>query len=528
MADFSLILEQVKRREREIEERRQELQDLVCDITEAEREKVIKKGSKDFFYFAKKVFPEYCTKPFSELHRDIVKFSLTRQRYVDLVAGPPEHGKTAIHRIWKIWAALYGFRHYQIKVTETMPLSQLDLASIKLEFETNQRIIFLYGNLKTSGFWETDRFKVAPTKFNKYGCWFKAFAFGVPPTGRLLEMHRPDHCDIDDLENYKKSGNVVISKEKLQFINNDIIPRISNDGHIIWFGNNARKTMAMNMIIEMPEEERLRDYPAFRVHIYPAWDKKKARPLWHEAYSFKTEEEMRMFFAVGMMTWQGNYMQNPMVPDGTEFKKMHWREYSKLPNDALGIIMCDPASGDSGCFKALVPLFFSQSAIKFYCPEVFLRQTGWEPYFKEMYDMYLRYQKRVRFIGWEKDFHQDQFLEFKKIYPSVKDLPDLPIRPMDVKGNGPKMERIRTLSVPYEMGHILFHDEFLKSKDGMEAQTQMVGFPDYSFVDFPDCMASAYRIVFNMFAGTFMKSSLGINQPAYQSLGQSRVNRNSF
>jgi hypothetical protein len=528
MTDFSLILEQVKRREHELEQRRLELEEMDCDITESERDKVIKKASKDFFYFAKKVFPEYCTKPFSSLHKDIIKYAMEKKRLVDVVAGPPEHGKTAILRIFKIWAAIYGHWHYMIKVTETMALSQIDLASIKIELEQNKRILFLYGYLKTEGLWDEQAFKTRPTKYNKSGSWFEAFAFGVPPTGRIREHFRPDFCDIDDLENYKKSGNVRISRDKLEFINNDIIPRISNEGHIIWFGNNARKSMAINMIIEMEEEERLQNYPAFRIHTYAAWDRKRQRALWFEAYQFNSEEEMRLFFGVGMMTWMGNYMQTPVVPDGLEFKKDHWRSYSKLPDDAIGIMMCDPASGDSGCFKALVPLLFSRSTVKFYCPEVFLRQTGWEIYFKSMYEMYGRLQRRVRFIGWEKDFHQDQYLEFKKIYPSVRDLPDLPVRPMDVKGNGPKMERIRTLSVPFEMGHILFHEDFLKSKDGMEAQTQLIGFPDYSFVDFDDCMASAYRIVFNMFAGTFMKSSLGINQPAYQSLGQSRVNRNSF
>lgn len=544
MHDFSKIIEQLNRREQELQERREQLKDLVLDINEAEREKIIKKAGNDPFYFGRKVFPEYCSKPFNRMHKDIKNIYERQKRGVDVVAGPPEHGKTAWLRVLKIWGAVYGKRQYQIKVTETMDLSTIDLASIKLEFEENPRIRFLYGDLKTHGKWESEAFKVAPTKFNKSGCWFEAFAFGVPPTGRLRGSHRPDFCDIDDLENYKKSGNIDISKEKLEFINNDVIPRMSMNAPIIWFGNNARKTMAINIIIGMDPLLRQRDFPAFKIHLYPAFDVKKKEALWKEVYKFKDEEEMRLHFGVGLMTWNGNYQQKPMVPDGTEFKKMHWREYKSLPKDAMGVIMCDPASGKSGCYKAAAALLFSRSTMKFHIEQLFCRQCDWEEYFIWMYDAYLSLQKHVRFIGWEEDFHQDQFLLFRRLYPSVKDRPELPIKPIRVKNKeekknkdklmkssliqsgGPKDERIRTLAVPYEMGQITFNHNILLSNEGLEAQSQLIGFPDYQYNDFPDALASAYRIVFNMFAGLIPMTGRDLHP--YESIETLRTSRDMF
>ena len=467
---FSKILEQIDRREIELQQRKEQLKGLVLDITPEEKEKVLKKSEKDFFYFAKKVFPEYCTKPFSRLHKDILRFYLSSDRTVDLVAGPPEHGKTAIYRIAKIWGGVFGKKHYQIKVSETMDLSLLDMASIRLEFEENARMIFLFGNLKTEGKWDESAFKIKPTSYNKSGCWYEAFAFGVPPTGRLREQFRPDGCDIDDLENYRKSGNIKISREKLEFINNDIIPRMSMDSSIIWFGNNARKTMAINIIIEMEEDKRKRDFPAFRIHLYQAWDRKRKEPLWKEVFKFKNEEEMRIHFKVGVMTWNGNYQQCPMVPEGIEFKLENWREFKKLPADALGIIYCDPAAGKSGCYKVGVPIFFSRETTKFYVMPAFVRQCDWEPYFLWMYEAYNQFQNQLRFIGWESDFYQEQFLLFKKLYASTKDKPALPIRPIESRGSGQKEERIRSISTPYEYGSIYFSDEFLLTKDGQEGQ----------------------------------------------------------
>lgn len=449
---FSLIEKQLAERERILEERKLELQDLVVDITEAEREKVRQKalkGMRGFWFFAKKVFPEYFKYPFGRLHKDIIKAAFEKKRTVDVFAAPPEHGKTTLLRVFKIWAAIYGYYNYIIKVCETQDLSSLDLAIMKLEFEQNPRLKFLYGDLRTHGNWEESQFATAPTEWNKYGTFFEAFAYGIPPTGRVWKFFRPEFCDIDDLENYKKSANVNISREKLQFINNDIVPRVSEKGHIIWFGNNARKTMALNMIIEMKEEDRRFEYPAFRIHVYPAW-KRKGKAEWHERYRYKSEEEMRVGLGVGMMTWLGNYMQSPIVPEGGVFKRKDWQEFSKLPKDAVGIIRCDPASGKKNCYKVAVVLLYSKSTRKFYCPAVYVRQSDWEPYFLALYDLYERFENQLIRIDWESNFYQDQYLKFRGLYPSVKDKPDLPIKPVDIKSN--KDIDIQTLAILMNSG----------------------------------------------------------------------------
>lgn len=525
---MSRIERQLLQREAEIIKRKQELADLKVDFTEDERQKIRKRSKKDFFYFATTVFKEYFPKPFCRMHKDIKSYAEDYRRIVHLILGPPEHGKTTFFRIYKIYAAIYGLRHYFIKVTETMDLSKIDLSIIRLEFESNPRLRYLFGDLKTPGFWDEDCFHVKGNEFNPDGTWFEAFAFGVPPTGRIRQHYRPDCCDIDDLENYRRSGNVNISKEKLEFINNDIIPRMAEDAPILWFQNNARKTMASNILVEMDSKEREVLFPAFKIHMYPAWDRKRNQPLWFERYGhLKSEEEMRKHFGVGQMTWLGNYMQTPTVPEGTEFKKDNWRTYSKLPEDAIGLMFCDPASGGTGCYKAIEVLFYSMKTRRFYTPEAFVRQCDWEPYFNAMYDLHERYKKHIRFIGWEKDFHQDQFLLFMQLYPSVKDQPPLPIRPIAVAGHGNKEERIRSLAVPYESGQLLFHDDFLKSKDGLEAQMHLIGFPDYPFKDYADAKATAYRLLWDLFASALKGNGL-TNNVSYTTVEKSRTSRNMY
>ncbi len=522
---LSIILEQVNSREVELEERRLELADLVIDITEAERDKVrlkASKGVRGFWFFAKKVFPEYFKYKFGSIHKDIVKFSNETKRKVHVVAGPPEHGKTTLLRIFKIWAAIYGKRHYIIKVCETSDLSLMDQKSIKLEFELNPRIKFLYGDLRTSGSWEEGRFVVAPTEWNKQGTMFEAFAYGIPPTGRIWRQFRPDFADIDDLENYKRSANIKISKEKLQFINNDIIPRMSEDAPIIWFGNNARRTMAMNIIIDMKKDDRKFEYPAFEIHVYPAWNSRWNRPLWNERYGkYKTQEDMRVGLGIGMMTWLGNYMQNPVVPEGGIFKRVHWQEYRKIPKDARGIMRCDPASGKTkhACYKVAVVMLYSPTTKKFYIPDAYVRQSDWEPYFQAMYDLYERFEDQIIRIDWESNFYQDQYLKFRELYPSVKDKPDLPINPIEIKSN--KDIDIQTFAVPYEFGQIFYSPDFGTTTDGQEGKAQQLGYPDHPFNDFPDAASRAYKTLFAMMAGYMREESS--TRRGYESVEKNRL-----
>lgn len=529
MKEFSLIEQQLTAYEQQLEERKQELSDLVIDITEDERERVKKRASRGlrgFWYFARKVFPEYFKYQFADFQKEIIKFASRKKREVHIVAAPPEHGKTTLLRIFKIWAAIYGKFHYIIKVCETKDLSLMDLATIKLEFELNPRLSFLYGDLKTKGSWEEDRFVVAPTEFNKHGTLFEAFAFGIPPTGRVWKQYRPDFCDIDDLENYKKSANIDISKEKLQFINNDIIPRMSESAPIIWFGNNARKTMAMNIIIEMKPENRKYDYPAFHIHVYPAWNVRKNRALWHQRYKYKSQEEMRIALGIGMMAWLGQYMQSPVIPEGGIFKRIHWNEIpiKKIPRDAKGIIWCDPASGKANCYKVAAVILYSLQTKKFYIPAAYVRQSDWEPYFLALYDLYDRFMEKLMWIGWEQNFHQDQYLKFKELYPSVKDKPDLPIRPVEIKSN--KEVDIIMFSVPFEFGKVMFTDDFTKTNDGQEGKAQLVGFPDHPYKDFPDACARGYKQLFSIFAG--FAAATNDDRSIYESIETTRLNRQTF
>jgi hypothetical protein len=64
---------------------------------------------------------------------------------------------------------------------------------------------------------------------------------------------------------------------------------------------------------------------------------------------------------------------------------------------------------------------------------------------------------------------------------------------------GEKFWRIEQLEHPYTLGSILFGPNFLSTPDGVEAQNQLIGYQgrktDKHRIDFPDALASAYRIL---------------------------------
>jgi hypothetical protein len=247
----------------------------------------------------------------------------------------------------------------------------------------------------------------------------------------------------------------------------------------------------------MSHADRIAQHPAFIVKIFDAWDEKNSRAIWHQRYKYKTEDEMRTALKLSVSVWNAEYRQKPSPPEGARFLLKHWVTFKTVPKDAIGIIFCDPAFGETSDFKTFAVLLYSPSMKKFIVPAAFVRRCGWEEYFLAMYDTYNLFRSHLLYIGWESNFAQAQYLEFRKIYISTRNKPELPIRHIAVEGD--KYFRIEQLETPYSLGNILFIETFLQTRDGIEAQSQLVGYIGKKTaqhrVDFPDALASAYKEV---------------------------------
>lgn len=498
MSDFSLIERQITEREKQLiaEAAFSRGPGSLPDDWDRTREKRIARSRDDFFYFAKEYFPRWFDQPFSSKHRMMIRAALSNDRKIHIYAAPRDFGKTRLFRVFKVWCACFGKKHHYSKASDTIDLVEKDFRYTRDLIKFHPKIVSDFGQLIDES-WDTlHSFRVKPHEHNNLGTTFIANSYGVTPRGELGET-RVDFEEFDDFEDFEGSLNPDLSRNKLEVIERDFHPALSEDGCGIYLGNNARTTCLINLLHQMDAAERSTRHPALTLTVIDAWNERQNRATWHERYAFKSEEKMRAALGVSLNVWNSEYRQKPSPPEGTRFLQKHWASYEKLPADARGVIMCDPAFGETSDFKVFVVLLYSASAKRYYAPEAFVRRSGWEIYFLAMYDAFERWGSRLYWIGWESDFAQAQYLEFRNIYVSTRSKPDLPIRQINVRGAGDKMFRIAQLETPFSLGHILFGPEFLSTADGVEAQSQLIGYEGRKTathrVDFPDALSSAYR-----------------------------------
>lgn len=470
------------------------------ELWEKGRARRLERASGDFFYFATTYFPAtFFTAPFNKAHRWMMNQALRADRSITAIAAHRGFGKTMLFRVFKIWCALFGKRHFYGKVSDTIDLVGKDFRHVRLELDHNAKIISDFGRLISRDWNTVYAFFVEPHPYNSRGTLFSAFSTTVTARGELAQT-RPDFLEFDDFEDFSTSINPDKSREKIEIIERDFLPALADNGASVLIGNNARTTCLFSILLNMPEADRQALHPAFEMKVIPAWDHQADRPTWHERYAFRTEEEMRSAFRVSVSVWKAEFQQSPAPPEGARFLFKHWATFERLPRDARGVLFCDPAMGEKSDFKAIAPVFWSARMRRFLVPGAFVRRCGWEEYFLGMYTMYERYGEHIAYIAWESNFFQGQFLEFQRLYASVKDRPPLPIRPVEVKDD--KFWRIEQIETPFSMGNILFAADFLHSADGVEAQSQLIGYQGKKSsthkVDFPDALASAYKLVWPM------------------------------
>lgn len=482
---------------------------------EETREKRLKLVQFDYFKFAVTYFPQWFEFPFTRKHRKMIADALRSDNMLAMYAAPRRFGKTRLFRVFKIFCACTGAKHFYGKASDTIDLVIKDYRHVRAILKYNPKIVSDYGHL-ISDEWDTSHsFFVPPHAHNEDGTLFAAYSYTVTARGELGPEDRPDFFEFDDFEDFSTSINPDISRSKLEVIERDFMPALREKASGVYLGNNSRTTCVINLLVMMSEQDRLALHPAIELNIVDGWDEENNRPLWYERYPYKSEEQMRLALKLSVSVWKAEIRQRPVPPEGIRFLLAHWITYKDLPKGELvGKIMCDPAYGTKSDFKVIAVMLYSFKLRKFLVPGVFCRRCGWEEYFLAMYDFHRRYRDLVPDIMWEENFGQAQFLEFQKIYTSTKKLPPLPITFKSVKGDKTSF-RIPVLEAPYSLGNILWHVDFLKTVDGIEAQSQIIGFEgkDNGRVDFPDALSSCYDELF-MFS---LQESLSSSQEYYHS-----------
>ena len=147
--------------------------------------------------FAAFLFPHYTTSVIPDFHREmytLFDWSLAMRRNVAIAAPRGSAKSTAAGVIELCHIGLYHLRNFVVEISDTTTQAEGLLAPLQSEFENNERLIWLYGDMRSDK-WNKADF------VTKTGVRFLAKGSGMKIRGLRHNENRPDLILFDDLEN---------------------------------------------------------------------------------------------------------------------------------------------------------------------------------------------------------------------------------------------------------------------------------------------------------------------------------------
>lgn len=194
----------------------------------------------------------------------------------------------------------------------------MQLATLKLEFEANQRIFWLYGNLRGDT-WGTEELEFKGK--------VKVIAKGTGQKIRGLKylQYRPDLVLCDDLENDDLVANADRRKKLKSWFLKNVIPGLARGGEIIVIGTILHFDSLLKNIIDRKDE-----FHGWNVVKYKAITEGKS--IWPELWSVEDLNRMQhdptFPYFIGSLVFAQEYLNEPMSGEDVIVKPEWIIEYN--------------------------------------------------------------------------------------------------------------------------------------------------------------------------------------------------------
>lgn len=129
-------------------------------------------------------------------------------------------GKTTLGNGAHVFMGCYKERDFVLKIGETATHASTQLLNCRNEFEYNNKLISLFGQLKGDGRWAEDSFILSN------GFVMEATGRGGQVRGRNVNGRRPDIIHLDDVENKESVATPEQRKKTLTWFMGDVLPAL--------------------------------------------------------------------------------------------------------------------------------------------------------------------------------------------------------------------------------------------------------------------------------------------------------------
>lgn len=396
-------------------------------------------------------FPNYCTAEPADFHKKATKRLLANPEWFEVRSWSRELAKSARSMMEVCFLALTGQVHNVLLVSNTHDNAENLLLPFKAFFEANNRIANDYGVQKVPGQWTSDKFAI------KRGCSFRAIGWGESPRGTRNNERRPDCILIDDFDTDEECRNEEIMKNKINWIEQALIPTrsISCPTRILVNGNIIHDNCAVKYMGE---------HLADKFEIVNIRDK-DGRSSWPEK---NTEEQIdRVLATISYESAQKEYFNNPM-DGGDTFKDLRDGKVPRLSACRV-LIYADPATSNkdrsNASYKAVG--LIARRGQDYYIVRAACDTMSNARFVDYLYEFYVYARKHMpdsEIKVWvENNTLQDPFYE-QVLLPLIFGKSAawggtaLPITP-DIRKKPEKWERIEgTLEPLNRLGHLVFNE----------------------------------------------------------------------
>lgn len=522
----------------ESDRKQQELQELLKPVppftgeaaTEVGRASRLALSNKDFWfwdeiYFPKELYPDYAEP--AEFHRELCRLTSLRDKNAHVIHGPRGFAKTATLKKKFVYDLLHGVRRYMLLGGETLTPAANSLRDIVTFLDTNNRILHDYNIVWHQANEDT---LFLQTSENPKGSYVSAISIERSTKGLQRGFFiRPDYVYLTDIENATSSltsDSIALRIERI----NEMRTSLSDDGTLIWEGNNFNPACAMNHLVREQVKGVLSPY--FKLHIFPAWgifhplqvedpacgggDKGEVinpqseiripKSLWPQRYPAQSEEELKALCKPrDLYDWLGNFQGTPRAKSGDIFPDTFYAEWSHLPPDLRGVIFTDPNCSlkEKGDTTAITALGWSPSTFKYYV--IGAHCKSYDDSDKLLMDVLvlrglLSDVLLGGYLGFDGNVNQEStwtnnVRNFIRIHKMP--LPHIEYRRYDVD------LVLKNTQGEYQKGNILFPPEFRKSDEGIRYTDQLFAFKGKKANkkdDAPDSLICAYELLQNLFS----------------------------
>jgi hypothetical protein len=274
-------------------------------------------------YFSRKCLNHLLTSKIPKFHTEIYNLLTENKRLV--IAAPRGFAKSYICSIiYPIWIGIHKKYSDVTIISASETLAKEMLRKIKREFESNQIIRDLYGDLITDKWSETHATLSTGVTFRARGSEGQIRGF------------RPDCIILDDIETDETVKSEEQRKKISDWIFKACLPALTPNGQFLIVGSIISQLAVLKQIMDSDNKWEKRLYKAYENEI-----EESGKELWVELWPHDRLQQRKK--EIGSWAFYSEYMNNPRGSDTTSIPINLIRKWKDLPSQLSCVIAVDPA-----------------------------------------------------------------------------------------------------------------------------------------------------------------------------------------